>query len=90
MHNQERHLQTGVCHLYGELHWRNQETSMGETLGKSEGSPEQKRPKSMESTLCHYHVTQSSPVPTISFTARIVRTGRDHVDRKLSAAIEIA
>ena len=70
MHNQERHLQTGVCHLYGELHWRNQETSMGETLGKSEGSPEQKRPKSMESTLastvgtlvvCHACATVADP-----------------------------
>ena len=39
----------------------------------------------------HYGTAhKSSPVPTIPFTARIIRRAQDHVDRKLGEAIEIA
>lgn len=39
----------------------------------------------------HYGTAhKGSPVPTIPFTARIIRRAQDHVDRKLGEAIEIA
>ena len=39
----------------------------------------------------HYGtIHKGSPVPTVPFTARIVRRAQDHVDRKLSEAIEMA
>ena len=39
----------------------------------------------------HYGTThKGSPVPTIPFTARIIRRAQDHVDHKLGEAIEIA
>ncbi len=38
----------------------------------------------------HYGTTHNgSPVPTIPFTARVIRRAQDHVDRKLGEAIEI-
>jgi hypothetical protein len=59
--------------------------------GTPEGSPKQERPESMHGEhIMALDTKAHHAVPTIPFTARIIRRAQDHVDRKLGEAVEIA